>query len=228
MTAPTIELAPTIALAAAGKIVAETRDDSKLGRGVHSYSRTIGLPADGGTCPGASAECITWCYGGGGNYRFPSVKGRLEKNRDAGADVPAITIPDGAPLRIHVTGDFDTPEYVDAWIANIRSRPDVGAWFYTRSWAVDDRDLVAAIRRLAALPNVQGWASVDASMPRPPRWLRPAWSPGDDRYDPATTIDCPALVVKQSGRGRISCQTCRYCFRPATNRRTGVRWPYIH
>lgn len=56
-------------------------------------------------------------------------------------------------------GDFFRPHYADAWKIAAGSRLDCSLWFYTRSF-VDDT-LFAALTELAAVPNVQGWLSID-------------------------------------------------------------------
>lgn len=124
------------------------------------------------------------------------------------ADVPALPAPrkDGAPilLRIHVSGDFDTPEYVHAWRFALQARPDVVAWAYTRSWRV--AELLPALDKLRALPNVQMFASMDTTIDEnPPEGWRVAYIADDER---ASGYACP----EQSGR-KADCSACGYCFR---------------
>ncbi len=130
----------------------------KLGAGVFTYSRIAGSPAftAGGTCPGSTTECEAICYA----KRIGGIVKREVYAHNGGDDVP--TIPDACRLlRIHVSGDFDTVAYIDAWIARLKARPDVTAWAYTRSWRVPA--LLTHLEILRALPNVQLFASMDRS-----------------------------------------------------------------
>lgn len=225
------------------KIVKERRVNSKLGKGVWHFDRKIGPPSIGGTCPGASEWCAGVeerndyasplkerrgnCYAGKGHFLFPTVQARLDENT-AALNIPSLdVVPPRAPFRLHVAGDFDTVGYTSDWNDALSNRPDIPSWFYSRSHAADPK-LAAAVRDLSTLNNVQGFASVDETMPTVPDWDRIAYGPNDDRYDPATTLNCPALVLKQSKRGRISCKECQFCFKPAMNDIVNVRWTYTH
>jgi hypothetical protein len=118
---------------------------------------------------------------------------------------------------LHVSGDFDTAPYVHAWRHALAARPDVTAWGYTRSWRVPR--LRKALDALRALPNVQLFASWDASMgdERPPEGWRAAYiaegprapAPPDGGLAPASVqaYACP----EQDGR-KADCASCRYCF----------------
>ena len=174
---------------------------AKLGRGVLTYSRA---PLD--TCPGASAWCAAACYAQGPYRRYPQSRARWDANGATSA-VPALPQPrkDGARtlLRLHVSGDFDTAPYVHTWRRALEERPDVLAWGYTRSWRVPR--LRKALDALRALPNVQLFASWDASMgdERPPEGWRVAYI----HPAPVQAYACP----EQDGR-KADCASCRYCF----------------
>lgn len=170
----------------------------KLGRGVLTYSR-----APLATCPGASAWCAAACYAQRPYQRYPQSRARWDANAATSA-VPALPQPrkDGGRilLRLHVSGDFDTAPYVHAWRRALAARPDVHAWAYTRSWRV--ARLRKALEQLRALPNVQLFASWDASMlDVPPEGWRVA------RVADTRGYACP----EQDGR-KASCAECRYCF----------------
>lgn len=156
---------------------------------------------------------------------------------NAGSDVPPI--PDDAKiLRLHISGDFDTFDYVQNWIDRITERPDVTMWVYTRSWRVPE--LLPALERLRALPNVQMFASMDESIPEmPPSGWRRAWIDGDVRggtpqevaahaEDPVThnliTVDgTPSYVCPEETKRVANCEACGYCFRGTKNDVTFLR-----
>jgi hypothetical protein len=180
--------------------------NSKIGSGpgVYTYSR---LP--GPTCPGATEWCIANCYA-------KRVDGAVEElwtlNGERYLRAP---LPDDATLvRIHVSGDFDTTDYIAEWIDLALERPEVRFFGYTRSWRISG--LYSMLVALRDLPNVQLFASVD---------------PGDDQDDidtlrldgwrlslieenetdavaTATGIMCP----EQDGRA-ASCDDCGFCWK---------------
>lgn len=142
------------------------RGNRKIGTGVYTYSRLAG--AEYGSCPGSSDECEAICYAK--RIKGP-VLGIYAQNM--GDDVPELPS-DAKLLRIHVSGDFDTVEYIEEWITQLMRRPDVTAWAYTRSWRVPA--LLESLERLRALPNMQLFASMDPSIDEmPPRGWRRAW-----------------------------------------------------
>lgn len=202
----------------------------KLGLGVLTYSRLAGDPAKegnpGGTCPGSTDECERICYA----KRMGGLA-RYTHERNGGDIVPAIPA-DCQILRIHVSGDFDTVEYISNWIYRLEQRPDVTAWAYTRSWRV--YSLLPWLEILRKLPNMQLFASMDKSHNDvPPTGWRRAWIDGDVRagepilrrahswpggpnavsthnlgtFDGERTYVCP----EETGR-KQDCLSCGYCF----------------
>jgi hypothetical protein len=107
-------------------------------------------------------------------------------------------------LRIHVSGDFHSAPYADAWTAIARKRPNTQFFAYTRSWTVPS--LLPALDRLRALQNCHVFASVDPDMPDPPPGWRVAYLDIDPR---ANGVPC----LHQHGQAK-SCYACRYCLRP--------------
>lgn len=173
-----------------------SKGNTKTGH-VLTYSRT---PGD--TCPGASDLCARVCYAKRPYKRYPSARAQWDVNASS-ADIPFI--PAGQQtIRLHVAGDFDTAEYILAWLFTLKARPDVTVWTYTRSWRIPE--LLPALEKLRGLPNVQMFASVDETIPEavPDGW-RVAFIDGDDRY---SGITCP----EQTG-AKDSCADCGYCFR---------------
>lgn len=191
----------------------------KLGSGVFSYSR---LAKD--TCPGATIECLSCCYA----LRIGGVVKELYIKNSATDDVPPI--PEECKLlRLHVSGDFNSVGYIENWIGRLLERPDVTCWVYTRSWRVPE--LLFSLGYLAALPNVQMFASMDASTTEiPPVGWRRAWIDGDPRAgdpqlvaahceDPVThnlvTFDgTPTYVCPEETGRQPNCEACKYCFAP--------------
>jgi hypothetical protein len=227
--------------------------NTKIGPGVFTYSRMPGRPdrvalgvtpdhsvwksplRDGGTCPGASAECQTICYASRPVVEDGIVSAMWAKNSQT-ADVPPI--PDEATLiRLHISGDFDTYDYIVNWIARMVERPDVTMWVYTRSWRVPS--LLPALEVLRALPNVQMFASMDVSVPElPPEGWRRAWIDGDPRVGrpfgiKAHTTDAEAispwktfeeeidarkvLICPEETKAVANCEQCGFCFKGQRN-----------
>lgn len=218
------------------------RGNTKLGMdGVYTYSRLPGRP-DGffeplaqrkgfepgtstGTCPGSSSGCESICYAKR-VINTPPVWdvwwANSETERLPGDEDP---LPDDAKLvRIHVSGDFSSIEYTEDWIALAKSRPEVDFFGYTRSWRVPE--LLESLERFRALPNVQLFASMDASIEElPPQGWRRAWIEGDSRAqiesdkvvnnhvaDGIAAIICP----EETGR-KANCQECNYCIKGQKN-----------
>jgi len=223
------------------------RGNLKIGLGVYTFSRLPGLPhADAlgldpragtafGTCPGSSDECRKICYAARPVTENGAVFQMWKGN--VASDVPPI--PDDAKLlRLHVSGDFDSLDYVQNWIERMTERPDVTMWVYTRSWRVPE--LLPALEVLRALPNVQMFASMDESIPEmPPLGWRRAWIDGDVRggtpqqvaahaEDPVThnlaTLDGGAsYVCPEETKRQPNCEACGYCFKGTKNDVTFLR-----
>ena len=167
--------------------------NAKLGHRVGVVNR---LP--GATCPGASEWCARECYAKRGQTR---MKHPLYATRyiELPASLPAL-------VRFHASGDFDTQEYIDWSIFVVREYRSTMFWAYTRSWTVPT--LLPSLEILRAEPNMQLFASTDATMPdRPPAGWRIAYIQGDVRY---TGIGMTCL--EQTGKMR-DCNSCTYCFR---------------
>ncbi len=173
------------------------KGNPKIGAGIYTYSR---LPGKRGTCPGATEECERLCYSMRFQNNPPLWQWMIENT--VRQDVPPLPV-DAKVVRIHVSGDFDTPEYVCAWIAACKGRPDVLFWAPTRSWRVSY--LRPRLEELRALPNVQLFASMDAESPEgPPDGWRVAWLD----MDPGDALVCPEEAGKKD-----NCEACGYCFR---------------
>lgn len=212
----------------------------KLGLGVFTYSRLAGAGPCGtaagvikGTCPGSTSECESICYA----KRIEGPVKEVYVRNSITSVVPPIP-EDCTVLRIHVSGDFDSVEYIENWITRLTERPDVTCWAYTRSWRVPT--LLPALERLRALDNVQLFASMDESHTDvPPTGWRRAWIDGDVRagviqkvaahedtkvqrniptYDGTMSLVCP-----EETKHKANCLECGYCFEGQKNDVTFLR-----
>lgn len=219
------------------------KGNTKIGTNVYTYSRLPGLQgraalgfahegaripegdSHSGTCPGATDECQRICYARGPVTERGPVFAMWERNSltDSVPPIPA----EATLLRIHVSGDFNSAAYIDAWCRRLQERPDVLTWAYTRSWRVPS--LLTALETIRALPNMHLFASMDKShTDLPPAGWRRAWIDGDSRAgdpqtvrahmdDPVThnltTFDGGATYVCPEETKRVlDCERCGYCF----------------
>ncbi len=206
--------------------------NSKLGARVYTYSLPAGRDF---SCPGSTTVCEAVCYA---KRMATSENGLLRafsRNFMRRAGLTAEELPaDAEIVRIHVSGDFDSPGYVGQWISLARSRPEVRFFGYTRSWTLGD-EMLQPLEQLRSEPNVQLFASVDAEHTDEQvreihgRGWRVAWLANDrrvyqhgegqgvlddnltmwhDRVNPAGTM---ALVCPEERGRKDSCEACRYC-----------------
>jgi hypothetical protein len=144
------------------------RGNRKLGESIHGWS----IPAVD-TCPGRSALCERFCYARSGHFGLANVKDRLQENLDAALaqgferrvarEVRRRRV---HTLRVHVAGDFFSPEYTRKWLRIAQRCPATTFYAYTRSWRV--AELAPVLAELAALPNVRLWYSADQETGMPP------------------------------------------------------------
>ena len=78
-------------------------------------------------------------------------------------------------------GDFYSAPYTRKWIQIVQALPDVQFYTNTRSWRVET--IRPALEELRALPNMQLFASMDATIiePAPEGWRVTTIEP-DQRY----------------------------------------------
>lgn len=223
--------------------------NEKLGTdGVYTYSRLPGSP-DGrfaaasykagfapntsiGTCPGSTEACETICYAK--RVVNTAVWDVWKRNSDS-ETLPWEDDPlpaDAKIVRIHVSGDFTTQSYIEAWIALATRRSEVLFFGYTRSWNVPQ--LLPGLERFRALPNVQLFASMDGDMELPPEGWRRAWleddiraisggGPGDEQglefflgegiHNFKAVDGEPVYVCPEETGRKPNCQACGYCIR---------------
>jgi hypothetical protein len=136
-----------LSLAPSGKKMAEHK--------LPSFSILPGI-----TCPG-KRECFGWCYAMGGHpmaWKAKSSPARAMQARYLGLaerddweermSERLKKIAKDRPFRIHVTGDFHSPEYVKKWIELIKKHPDRQFYAYTKSHQMD------GMKELENLPNM--------------------------------------------------------------------------
>ena len=169
---------------------------------------TFSLPS-GITCPGASAWCRKHCYGQRFERLRPNCRFAYARNlqlsfapADLADQLTKIIPPETPCLRLHVTGDFYSAEYISAWHSVCVAHPTILFWAYTRSWAIPK--LMASLEELRSLENVQLFGSTDPTMCVPPSTWRVAFIADDPR---ANGITCKKQCEKAE-----SCMDCGYCY----------------
>lgn len=173
------------------------------------------------TCPGASAECLRYCYNADERPKFPLERWRqnlawFRKDPATLTDVILRQIsnaPSPAAVRIHSSGDFFSRPYISFWRSIIERTDTTAFWAYTRSWLV--ASLWTDLESLRRLPNLQLFASWDTTMPPPP----PGWrlSIVTMNPEPPPAEREPRLLFCPEQIGRVShCASCGFCMRPAS------------
>jgi len=214
--------------------------NTKLGRSIFTFS----LPAVV-TCPGRSTLCSKACYALRGEKRFPSLKASYKKRYTASKQanftakmIQEIQLLECDIVRIHVSGDFYSPNYVARWIEIARSCPGTKFYAYTRSWR--DPAILRELQKLAKVKNVRLWFSCDAEtgLPRTrmSSRIRVAWMlSSPDEVLPSSpsvradlvfrvhrstvskktqgTLVCPSENgVSTKKNGSVTCEKCGLCW----------------
>lgn len=118
------------------------------------------------TCPGATfgdGGCANDCYADRLMRIYKNVAAKYARNlkfaeSDEFVNYMIENLPSGTN-RIHVSGDFYSPDYVWKWIRIANARPDCEFYCYTRSYRVSElRDAIMTFARIA---NVTVNLSVD-------------------------------------------------------------------
>ena len=178
------------------------------------------------TCPGmldAPSSVCTFCYADDRKrYRWSCVK-RSQAERFAwtlealrtGSFVPVlvghILARRDRFIRLHDSGDFFAPAYVDAWADVVRALPHVSFWAPTHSWAErgqlrNDADpLMVSLRSLAALSNITVRPSALFLGDEPP--VIPGLAAGS-----TVTIDRFRTTCPKYLRHPPFCGDCRSCW----------------
>jgi hypothetical protein len=204
--------------------------NAKLGEGIYTFS----IPAVT-TCPGSSPACRQECYALRGNFRHaqPHYNRALAATREegfAGRMTSEVKRRWAGCVRIHVSGDFYSAEYVRAWVAIATACPQTRFYAYTRSWRVPE--MAGALADLVKCRNVRLWYSCDKDTGIPAKvarrvklaWMQTAEDDLPRRADlvfrvhrlrktvakrVALALVCP---VKNGATGhRTDCGRCRVC-----------------
>lgn len=172
------------------------------------------------TCPGKTPFCDRYCFGLKGMFTLQQIKDTNERRLDATLreDFVPIIVKEiqrtRAPaFRLHVIGDFYSPEYIKKWTQIATILYDVIFFGSTRSWRCDF--LSEPLKEFRDLSNVYMKASVDATDDLDPfscGWR--VWSIG------GKGLPCP----HDSGLVE-SCTTCRRCWtQEDTDTSFRLRW----
>ena len=124
------------------KLKASMRDDE--------FILSFGLPA-GLSCPYAG-ECKKICYAKHGNYLYKEPVNKRANNYAVACSPKFVELMNAELktwsyvkkllIRIHDSGDFFSPAYLDKWIEIARANPSVTFYAYTKSVAmVKSRDI---------------------------------------------------------------------------------------
>jgi len=181
-----------------------------LGEGIKKVGEvfTFSLPSHI-TCPGMSIWCKKHCYA----YRYERRRPKCQKayqnnfaltqNIDNFITTMIGILPRIMPcFRIHISGDFYSIEYIEAWQKICSAFPQTKFWTYSRSWNVSE--LLPSLNTLRTLPNVQIFASTDPTIRLPPEDWRIAFIETDLRAN--------GLICLAQTKEKHSCLQCGYCF----------------
>jgi len=120
-------------------------------------------------------------------------------------------------VRVHVSGDFNSADYVRLWTEIAEKCPQTTFGAYTRSWVVPE--IERALSELATRPNVELFLSLDDTMEQEPPsgwWYRRAYVKPTLERLPGVAL-CPNQVQAHRGRPRgerVTCMECGICYRP--------------
>lgn len=144
---------------------------SKIG----DTARSFGLPLKDTCCNGSgiATACRHHCYVHKTREGRDGIEKRYEKNFEIAQRPDFDKLMTGAiqkagirHIKLHVSGDFFSSTYIEAWTVITRRLPDVVFWIYTRAWRL--ADFLPALIALSACPNVQLWFSHDTTSAEPP------------------------------------------------------------
>lgn len=162
------------------------------------------------TCPGATKECLTYCYAKKAEsglypqvlpFRYNNL--RLSK-RENFAELVINKLKRMRVLnavRIHESGDFYNQKYLDKWTQVAKAMPHIQFTFYTKSFHLFD---FSEIRKLK---NVTAFASIDPTTPKVRLKKAEGWAHATviakHTQEPEGFFKCPG-----------SCKKCPHCYQP--------------
>lgn len=183
------------------------RGNEKLGASISSFSLPHGTDS---TCPGRTPTCTKLCYVSRYTRRFNIDY----KHNQAAANAADFVSRMSAEarlvrvVRVHVAGDFYSPEYVHKWIAIAKRTPGTLFYTYTRSWRGGGVRLLEALIELSRVPNFVVNISTDKDTGIP-GWLIGAFSQGSLVYMSTSAQDIPRALDGSPERVKIVFRTVR-------------------
>ena len=166
----------------------------------------------GASCTCATVLCSEKCYAKKYGKVFPSTEVAYYKNMslvllDENWMLPIMKALAKGPeyFRIHVSGDFFSPKYINEWAMIIRAFPGTKFLAFTRAWR--NPRLRKELNNLWKLENCQIIASVDGEAFNAPAGWRTA-SMGEPVKVSGPTIMCPGY-----GKAELTCDKCGICFK---------------
>lgn len=190
--------------------------NSKIGYGNSLFKKVFvwNIPAVA-TCPGKSHWCSQNCYNGEDRPKTYKTE-TWQKNWWAVLNdseklkskiIQDLSSTEGrSAVRIHSSGDFFSVPYIRFWINIAEQCESTAFWAYTRSWVLGD--LLPALEELRRLPNVQLFASWDATMLPPPKDWRASFVGETPIERDSKIFDCPEQYDQSKN---VTCVDCRYC-----------------
>lgn len=164
------------------------------------------------TCPGRTPWCEKKCYAHRLEKRYPNVRNSYASNLEASKQEDFVEKMNESlakiktnTVRLHVSGDFYSIEYIENWIKIIKANPDIQFYTYTKSWRIPD--LLPYIVTLAQVENLVVFASTDDDTKGEtiPKGMREAYA-GDNKPDKFL------FCLEQAGKAD-SCESCKMCFK---------------
>lgn len=209
------------------------KGNNKLGNSIWQFS----IPAGSTNCPGRSELCDDRCYAQRGMFAMPNVQASLRKRLAASKRkdfvqkmIEEILRVKARTIRVSVSGDFYSPEYVRKWHEIVKSTPETVYFTYTRSWRVPE--IYEELKAFARLKNLRLWFSVDQETgipPKIPKNVRLAYMQVDIKDVPSHKMDlvfrdypirgsihkyingvqvCPP----ENGVTELTCEKCGICY----------------
>ena len=162
----------------------------------------------GATCPSDCPLLGNGCYAEHGHVAMQQ-RGR-HSNDDGAIFLRELDrLPEGAIVRLHVSGDVMLSDevderYLDALIEGAKRRPDVTMFGYTHAWRRIDRQRFDFPANLALNASCDTPADVDEAAAR--GWPTTTVVPSDTAWKrQGATVVCPQQTVG------LSCYDCRLC-----------------
>lgn len=199
-----------------------TKGNTKLGRHIMAWS----IP-NITTCPGRTALCEKLCYVSKymGRYKLDYTPRLEATKRSDFVDRMVEEAGWAKVVRVHVSGDFHSMEYIRKWVAIGKRCSGTRFFVYTRSWRVPE--LLPALRKLEALRNftVNWSADRQTGIPEHPLVMYMSVDDNDVPFRPVKivfrvkhtkvkakmggSIVCP----KENGiKNKVTCGRCQLCF----------------